>query len=101
MPAYLVIEAVLTDPAAFVPYTKAVPPLVAKFGGQYISLAGSSEVLEGDWGATKVVLHRWPNMQAARDFWYSDEYQEAIKLREGTGTFRVMLVDGLNQETLE
>ena len=45
MPAYLVIEAVLTDPAAFVPYTKAVPPLVAQFGGEYISLAGDSEVV--------------------------------------------------------
>jgi len=101
MSAYLVIEAILTDPAAFAPYTKAVPPIVAKYGGEYISLAGDSEVFEGDWGATKVVLHQWPTMQAARDFWFSEEYQKAKKLRAGTGTFRVMLVDGLTKETLE
>lgn len=101
MSAYIVVEAVLTDPAGFLPYTKAVPPLVQKFGGEYIAIGGESEVLEGDWGKTKVVLHRWPTMQAARDFWYSEEYEAAKKLREGTGTFRVMLVDGVKKETLE
>ncbi len=101
MSAYLVVEAVLTDPKGFVPYTKVVPSLVAKMGGEYIAIGGESEVLEGEWGNTKVVLHRWPSMQAARDFWYSDEYQEAIKLREGTGEFRVMLVDGVKQEVLK
>jgi len=92
--AYLVVEAVLTDPKKFKPYTEVVPQLITKFGGEYISIGGESEVLEGEWGATKVVLHRWPSMQAARDFWNSEEYTEAKKLREGTGTFRVMLVDG-------
>jgi len=101
MSAYIVVEAIITDFANFVPYTKAVPPLVAKMGGEYISIGGESQALEGDWGETKIVLHRWPNMQAARDFWFSDEYEQAKKLREGTGTFRVMLVDGVKKETLE
>ena len=101
MAAYLVIEAVLTDPKGFIPYTKAVPGLVERYGGEYLSLAGESEVFEGDWGETRVVLHRWPDMDSARRFWYSDEYREAKKLREGTGQFRVMLVDGINSDTLE
>jgi len=101
MSAYIVVEAILTDTAKFVPYTQAVPPLVTKFGGEYIAVASEHEILEGDWSETKIVLHRWPNMQAARDFWYSDEYQAAKKLREGTGQFRVMLVDGIKKENLE
>jgi len=99
--AYIVVEAIITDFPKFAPYTKIVPSLVAKMGGEYISIAGEAQVLEGDWGDTKIVLHRWPSMQAARDFWFSKEYQEAKKLREGTGTFRVMLVDGVKKETLE
>lgn len=101
MSAYIVVEAVITDFPKFAPYTKVVPPLVAKMGGEYISIAGEAEALEGDWGETKIVLHRWPNMQAARDFWFSPEYEQAKKLRQGTGTFRVMLVDGVKKETLE
>lgn len=105
MSAYIVVEAIITDREGFLPYTKVVPPLVAKMGGEYIAIGGEAEPLEGDWGETKVVLHRWPNMQAAREFWYSDEYQAAKELRAGTGTFRVMLVDGLytqkQKETLE
>ena len=101
MAAYLVIEAIITDPKGFLPYTKVVPDIVSKFGGEYLSLAGEAEVMEGDWGATRVVLHRWPDMDAARQFWNSDEYQQAKKLRDGTGQFRVMLVDGLAQEVME
>ncbi len=101
MPAYLVVEAVITDPKGFVAYTRAVPPLVARYGGEYLVMGGESEALEGDWGATKIVLHRWPDLQAARRFWHSDEYQAAKRLREGTGEFRVMLVDGLVKEKLE
>jgi len=101
MSAYMVIEAVIADYERFGAYGEAVPPLVAQMGGEYISIAGEAEALEGDWGETKVVLSRWPSMRAARDFWHSDEYKEAKKLRENTGTFRVMLIDGVNQEVLE
>lgn len=95
------VEALITDFPKFVPYTKVVPGLVAKMGGEYISIGGESQVLEGDWGEVKIVLHRWPSMLAARDFWFSEEYEAAKKLREGVGTFKVILVDGVNKETLE
>jgi len=101
MAAYIVVEANLTDPKKFAPYTQVVPDLVTKFGGEYISIGGASEPLEGEWADTKIVLHRWPDMAAARAFWYSDEYEQAKKLREDTGQFRVILVDGVKEEQLE
>ncbi len=39
-------------------------------------------------------------MDAARRYWLSPEYAALKRLREGTGTFRVILVDGLATETL-
>lgn len=101
MVAYILVEAVIEQPAAFAAYARAVPPLVANFGGEYLVLGGEAESLEGDWGGVRVVLHRWPNQEAARRFWQSPEYQELRRLREGTGTFRVMLLQGLEQEVLE
>lgn len=101
MPAYIVVEAVITDPKKFVGYAQVVPPLLEKFGGKYIAIKTETEALEGDWGNTKLVLHEWPSMDTARRFWNSDEYQQAKTLREGAGTFRVMLIDGVNSEALE
>jgi uncharacterized protein (DUF1330 family) len=49
----------------------------------------------------KIVLSEWPDMDAARRYWYSPEYQALKALREGTGRFRVILVDGIQEERLE
>jgi len=101
MPAYIVVEAIIDDFEKFIPYTKVVPDLVARFGGEYLAIGTEHDPLEGDWGKTRIVIHQWPSMAAAREFWGSDEYAKAKQLRKGTGEFRVMLVDGLNKEELE
>ena len=101
MAAYLVVEAVITDREKFVAYARQVPELVADFGGEYVVLGGEAEVLEGDWGDVRLVVHRWPDMESARRFWNSPEYAEVRKLREGAGEFRVMLLEGRRKEELE
>jgi uncharacterized protein (DUF1330 family) len=102
-PAYVVIEAKLkqSEMERFASYASKVLPLVEKYGGQYIVLGGRHEPLEGDWGETKVVLHKWPNAEMAKQFWDSDDYQEVKSIRDGTGEFRIMLVEGLDKEDLE
>ena len=94
MAAYLVVEAVITDRKKFAAYAQRVPDAVTRAGGEYIVLGGEAETLEGDWGEERLVVHRWPDMDAARRFWHSDEYRDIKRLREGTGRFRVMLVQG-------
>ena len=101
MTAYIIVEAVLRDPEKFAAYAKVGPDIVADFGGEYLVLGGEQAPLEGDWGATRLVMHRWPSAEQARAFWYSDAYEAAKPLRAGTGEFRVMLVDGLQQTPLE
>ena len=44
---------------------------------------------------TKIVIQKWPDAQTAQKFWNSPEYAQVKRLREGTGTFRVMLVEGI------
>ena len=101
MAAYLLVEAIIDDMERFSAYAAAVPAIVTQFGGEYIVLGGEQEVLEGDWGKQRIVMHQWPDLESARAFWQSAEYQAAKKLRQGTGEFKVMLVDGVHQETLE
>jgi uncharacterized protein (DUF1330 family) len=92
-PALMLIEADIRDMEGFRAYTQAIIPIVQRFGGSYVVMRGARQDLEGDWGTTRVVISRWPSMDAARAFWFSPEYQQAIKLREGTGTFRITLLE--------
>jgi len=101
MTAYIIVEAVIHDPEKFAAYARLVPGIVAEQGGEYLVLGGLQEALEGDWGATRLVMHRWPSAEQASAFWHSDAYAAAKPLREGTGEFRVMLVEGLQQTPLE
>lgn len=100
MPAYMIVEARITDLARFRAYAEANPALVARFGGRYLAIRTATEPLEGDWEGSKLVISEWPHMDAARRYWHSPEYAALKRLREGTGAFRVILVDGLATETL-
>jgi len=95
MSTYMIVQARITDPERFKDYTALVPALVARFGGQYLILAGHTEVLEGDWPQVKTVVSQWPDRSAAKAFWDSPEYRHACSLREGAGEFTVVLIDGL------
>ena len=101
MTAYIIVEAVIHDPEKFAAYARVVPDIVAEQGGEYLVLGGQQDALEGDWGGTRLVMHRWPSAEQANAFWHSEAYTAAKPLREGTGEFRVMLVEGLQQTPLE
>jgi uncharacterized protein (DUF1330 family) len=95
MSAFMIIQARVTDAAAFARYTAVVPALVARFGGRYRVLGGATTVLEGAWPEVKTVVSEWPDRASAEAFWNSPEYRAAARLREGTGEFSVVLIDGL------
>lgn len=95
MPAYLIVEAEITDPERFAAYARANPALVARHGGRYLALRTQAEALEGEaLGPRKLVISEWPDRDAAWRYWNSPEYAELKRLREGTGRFRVLLVEG-------
>jgi len=94
MPAYTLVEASVTEPADFAEYARVVPAIVAQYGGRYLVRGAPLETLEGTASDLRYVVHEWPDADTARRFWHSPEYTAARKLREGTGTFRILLIDG-------
>ncbi|MEO6926332.1 MAG: DUF1330 domain-containing protein [Rhodanobacter sp.] len=95
MSAFLVVTARISDPLAFRAYAEQAAALVAAFGGRYRVLGSVAEALEGHALQGKVVISEWLSMEAARRFWTSPEYTQVKRLREGTGSFDVMLVNGV------
>ena len=96
--AYMVIEGRDYDPAALGPYAASLPPIYAKYGGRYVAFETEPDIAEGSNDAQAIILSAWPSAEAARAFWDSPEYREAIKLRDGIGTFDVAIVRALPQD---
>lgn len=87
------IQTEITNREQFMEYPKRAPALIAKHGGRYRCMRGELEQLEGKPDNRKIVVSEWPSMQAAKEFWDSDEYQELKAVREGAAEIDVYLVE--------
>ena len=95
MPAYLIVETDITDPDRYEQYKAAAPAAIEAFGGRYVVRGGETAVLEGDWQPKRLVVVEFPDLEAAKRFYDSPEYQAAKKLREGAATLNMVAVQAL------
>ncbi len=94
-PVRMLVYGEITDRQKFGAYVRAIAEagLYPKTGGYYEAFSPAIEVLEGEPPVTRgVVIARFPCEQAARDFWYSDEYEAIKPLRAGISEFEVLLL---------
>jgi uncharacterized protein (DUF1330 family) len=95
MAAYLVVDIDVTNPAQFEGYKKLAPPAIAKYGGRYLIRGGAYEAIEGDWKPQRLTVVEFDSMEKAKAFYYSPEYQLAIKARNGAANMKMLLVQGI------
>lgn len=86
--AYLIVSSKVLDPEPLVAYGEAAGPGAQEAGVEILARADVGDglrILEGAWPYDDggVTIERFTSMRALLDFWHSDEYQAAIKLREG------------------
>lgn len=96
MPAYVIVETDIHDPEQYEQYKRASPGAVAAGGGRFIARGGELSVLEGDWHPKRLVLLEFEDLEAAKRFYDSAEYQEAKRLREGAANLRMVAVQGVD-----
>ena len=95
MTAYMIARVEVTDADKWKEYATAAGPTVAAFGGKYIARGGDLEGLENHEDEGKrVVVIQFPDMETARNWYSSPDYQAAKAKREGAGFARFMVVDG-------
>jgi uncharacterized protein (DUF1330 family) len=92
---YVIAQISVKDPDAYREYVAAVTPIVAKFGGEYLIRGGRSETVEGTAPGTRTVVIRFPSYQAARDWYFSDDYADTKKLRQAASTSVQTLAEGI------
>ena len=95
MTAYLIVETDITDPEQYEQYKAASPGAVAAGGGRFLVRGGELAVLEGDWSPKRLVMVEFEDLEAAKRFYESPEYQAVLKLREGAANLRMVVVEGI------
>ena len=94
MAAYFVAEIEITDPATFATYRPLAGATVQQYGGRFVTRGGEIELLEGRPEPKRIVIIEFPDTAAARRWYDSPEYQEALKIRLASSTGRVFIVEG-------
>lgn len=95
MPAYVIVDIDVHDPAGYEEYKKLAPAGVAAYGGTYIARGGKVETLEGDWSSSRLVILEFENVERAKQWLNSPEYAPARKLRHQYATSKMIVVEGL------
>ncbi|WP_371397821.1 DUF1330 domain-containing protein [Fretibacter rubidus] len=93
--AYMIVQGKNYAPQDLGPYAASLPPIYAKYGGRYVAFSTDYDTMEGSSDYQATIISAWPSAEAARTFWTSPEYREAIKLRDGIGEFDVIIVPAL------
>jgi uncharacterized protein (DUF1330 family) len=94
MPAYVIAEVDITDADGYEPYKAKAAAAIAAHGGVYRVRGGDVESLEGAVVTGRVVVLEFPDLEAARKWYHSAEYQAALPIRQANSRCRVFIVDG-------
>ena len=94
MPAYVLVEVEIHDPAEYEEYKKLTPASIAAYNGRFVVRGGKTESLEGDWNPQRIVVLEFPSVNRAKEWWNSEEYAAAKAIRQRTAKTKMLVVEG-------
>ncbi len=77
MAVYAMVHIDVTDPDEYAKYAELAGPAVLKYGGEFLARGGECVHMEGKGRARNVII-RFKDMDTAKAFYHSPEYQEAL-----------------------
>ena len=94
MSAYLIYRAHVHDADAYRAYMARTPDAIAAFGGRFLARGGETVTLEGAPETARVIIVEFPSLDAARAFYDSAIYREAMPFRRHCADVQMVVVDG-------
>ncbi|MBO9649520.1 MAG: DUF1330 domain-containing protein [Variovorax sp.] len=95
MSAYIIANVQVTNPAQYEDYKKWSSEAMKVHGAEVCVRGGKVEVLEGDWHPERIVILKFPDVEAAKKFNSSPEYSKARASRQGAAVMRMIVVEGI------
>lgn len=77
MTVYAMIHVDVNNAEEYAKYAEIAGPAVAKYGGTFLARGGECVHMEGEGRARNVII-RFDDMETAKKFYHSSEYQEAL-----------------------
>ena len=93
--AYIIANVTVTNPEQYETYKKLSSIAMQVHGAEVCVRGGKVEVIEGDWSPSRLVVLKFPDMEQARAFNVSAEYEAARQSRQGIAVMRMVLVEGV------
>ncbi|ABE45097.1 DUF1330 domain-containing protein [Polaromonas sp. JS666] len=93
--AYIIANVTVTNPEQYETYKKLSSIAMQVHGAEVCVRGGKVEVIEGDWSPSRLVMLKFPDMEQARAFNASAEYEAARQSRQGIAVMRMVLVEGV------
>ena len=95
MPAYVIVDVIITDQALYETYKPLAFASVTASGGKFIARGGKSENLEGDWQPERIVILEFPDFDTAKSWWNSEQYALPKSIRQAASISRMIVVEGV------
>jgi uncharacterized protein (DUF1330 family) len=99
MPSFIIGDITITDPVAYQAHVPRALATIARFGGRVIAGGGTVHLLEGDPMPERIFIIEFPSVNAALQWYRSDDHQAALKLRMSASHGRVLLLEGAEIST--
>ncbi len=93
--AYIIANVRVTDPVQYEEYRKWSSAAIKAYNAEICVRGGQVEVLEGDWVPERLVILKFPSVQAAKVFYDSPEYLQGRAARANAAVMRMVLVEGV------
>lgn len=93
--AYIIANVTVTNPQQYEEYKKWSTAAMLELGAEVCVRGGKAEVVEGDWTPDRLVILKFPSLEAARAFNTSPQYGKAREARKGAAIMRMVIVEGV------
>ena len=95
MPAYVIFDVEIRDPARYQDFMTKVKPALQEAGARYLARGGAHKVYEGDWTPRRIVILEFPSVAAWETFYNGPVYLGLKRIRDACSSARLVSVEGL------
>ena len=92
MAAYVISRVKIDDPDSMKSYLAEAPATVETYGGKYVVRTNAITALEGNWEHDRVVVLRFPDVEAAKAWYESPEYRPLRNRRQAASQAQIIAV---------
>lgn len=89
---YVILTEDVKDPEGMKAYGAVAGKAMAS--ATILAVERNAETLEGQWHGSQTVLLEFDSVDAARDWYNSEQYQEAVKLRQAAADCNAVIIGG-------